>query len=133
LPFNQTTAPGYGLFAVNAAGRARWGQFPAIILDDTFVRLQFEAHERRQCPAPYDWPMIEGFGPLTRVRRRQDAGVPQIAAAHPGLLDREAKPRLGIARLARMALRDPMGFAVYAAISLAVRLGPKSGAWTRGR
>ncbi len=41
LPFNRTVAPGYGLYAVNAAGRARWEAFPAIISDDTFVRLQF--------------------------------------------------------------------------------------------
>lgn len=133
LPFNQTTAPGYGLFAVNAAGRARWGGFPAIISDDTFVRLQFHADERHQCPAAYDWPMIEGFAALTRVRRRQDAGVREIAAAYPGLLDREAKPPLGAARLFGMALRDPIGFAVYAAVSLAVRLGPKTTVWTRGR
>ena len=27
LPFNLIPAPGYGLFAVNAVGRARWGRF----------------------------------------------------------------------------------------------------------
>lgn len=133
LPFNQTAAPGYGLFAVNAAGRGRWGRFPAIISDDTFVRLQFQPHERRQCPARYDWPMIEGFAALSRVRRRQDAGVREIATAYPGLLQREAKPPLGAVRLAGMALRDPIGFAVYAAVSLSVRLGPDSKGWTRGR
>ena len=121
------------MFAVNAAGRARWGEFPAIISDDTFVRLQFDAAERRQCPARYDWPMIEGFAALTRVRRRQDAGVQEIDRLYPGLLDREAKPRLGMARLTGMALCDPLGFAVYAAVSLWVRLGPKAKGWTRGR
>ncbi len=30
-------------------------------------------------PARYDWPMIEGFAPLVRVRRRQDAGVAEVA------------------------------------------------------
>jgi hypothetical protein len=49
LPFARV-APGYGLFAVNAAGRARWGDFPAIISDDTFVRLQFAPEERVQVP-----------------------------------------------------------------------------------
>ncbi|HRK43439.1 MAG TPA: glycosyltransferase, partial [Gemmobacter sp.] len=61
LPFAQSVAPGYGLFAVNAAGRARWAQFPAIISDDTFVRLQFLPAERVQVAASYRWPMIEGF------------------------------------------------------------------------
>jgi glycosyltransferase involved in cell wall biosynthesis len=133
LPFNQTTAPGYGLFAVNGMGRARWGNFPAIISDDTFVRLQFDPQERHQCPASYDWPMIEGFAALTRVRRRQDAGVAEINRLYPGLTEREAKSRLSAMGLARLALRDPVGFGCYAAVSLAVRLGRKSAQWTRGR
>lgn len=132
LPFAQSNAPGYGLFAVNAAGRARWGDFPAIISDDTFVRLQFEPRERVQVPATYAWPMIEGFTALTRVRRRQDAGVAEIDRLYPGLLAREAKARLGKAELLTLALREPLGFATYAAVSLAVRLRRGQG-WTRGR
>ncbi len=132
LPFAQSKAPGYGLFATNAAGRARWGQFPAIISDDTFVRLQFLPEERIQTPARYDWPMIEGFAALTRVRRRQNAGVEEIATLYPGLLDREGKAPLGKGTLLTLALRDPLGFATYAAVSLAVKLGKSTG-WTRGR
>ncbi len=132
LPFAQSPAPGFGLFATNAAGRARWAEFPAIISDDTFVRLQFAPSERIQTPAPYDWPMIEGFAALTRVRRRQDAGVREIVRLYPGLLEREAKPRLTATRLARLALCDPAGFATYAAVSAATRLKQSDG-WTRGR
>ncbi len=133
LPFTQSVAPGYGLFAVNAAGRARWDAFPPIISDDTFVRLQFTPDARIQVPATYDWPMIEGFAALTRVRRRQDAGVREIAALYPDLLSREGKPALGAARLAGLALRDPAGFATYAAVSLAVRAKRGGPAFTRGR
>lgn len=132
LPFAQSRAPGYGLFATNAAGRARWGAFPAIISDDTFARLQFEPDERVQVEALYDWPMIEGFAALTRVRRRQDAGVDEIDRLYPGLLTREAKPHLGKCHLLALALRDPVGFATYAVVSLAVRLKPGEG-WDRGR
>ena len=132
LPFAQSNAPGYGLFAVNAAGRKRWGAFPGIISDDTFVRLQFAPAERVQVRAGYDWPMIEGFAALTRVRRRQDAGVAEIAQKFPGLLEREGKVPLGKGQLARLVLRDPLGFATYAAVSLAVRLRRGKG-WTRGR
>ncbi len=133
LPFARSTAPGYGLFAVNAAGRARWGQFPAIIADDTFVRLQFMPDERVQLAASYDWPMIEGFAALTRVRRRQDAGMAEIAALHPELLAREGKARLGTWGLIGRGLRDPVGFAVYAAVSVAVRLKRGGAGFTRGR
>jgi glycosyltransferase involved in cell wall biosynthesis len=132
LPFAQSKAPGFGLFAVNAAGRERWGAFPALISDDTFVRLQFTPEERAQVPGLYDWPMIEGFSALTRVRRRQDAGVAEIDRLYPGLLSREGKARLGALQLAGLALRDPMGFATYASVSVAVRLRRAKG-WTRGR
>ncbi len=133
LPCARSTAPGYGLFAVNAAGRARWGDFPAIISDDTFVRLQFTPDERVQVPGQYDWPMIEGFTALTRVRRRQDAGVTEIDRLYPGLLAREGKAKLSLFDLVLRALKDPLGFATYAAVSLAVKARKGSANWTRGR
>jgi glycosyltransferase involved in cell wall biosynthesis len=133
LPLARSPAPGFGLFAVNAPGRARWGDFPAVIADDTFVRLQFQPTERLQVAASYDWPMIEGFSALTRVRCRQDAGMAEIARAYPGLLRHEAKAPLALPGLATRALRDPASFAAYAAVSLAVRLGPQGPGFTRGR
>ncbi|MFN3936371.1 MAG: glycosyltransferase [Gemmobacter sp.] len=133
LPFATGRAPGFGLFAVNEAGRARWGAFPAIISDDTFVRLQFAPEEREEVAATYLWPMVEGFGPLVRVRRRQDAGVAEIARRWPDLPLCEGKPPLSGRALGGLALRDPVGFAVYAGVSAAVRLSPGGGGWTRGR
>lgn len=133
LPFAQSPAPGYGLFAVNAAGRSRWGRFPDIISDDTFVRLQFAPNERIACPAPYDWPMVEGFAALVRVRRRQDAGVAEIIRTYPAIMAREGKARLGASGLFQRALHDPTGFAVYAAVSAAVHFGRGADGWTRGR
>lgn len=133
LPFAQSDAPGYGLFAVNSAGRARWGAFPVLISDDTFVRLQFQPAERIGCRATYDWPMVEGFGALVRVRRRQDAGVAEIARLYPDLMPNEGKAPVGAGLLWRMLLADPAGFAAYAAVSLAVRLRRDQGIWVRGR
>lgn len=37
---------GSGVYAVNAAGRARWGLFPEVIADDRFVQQRFDADER---------------------------------------------------------------------------------------
>lgn len=138
MPFAQSVAPGYGLFAVNAAARARWGAFPDIISDDTFVRLQFAPDERVGVAGTYDWPMIEGFAALVRVRRRQDAGVAQLAQNYPGILANEGKARLGLKGLLRRAVADPVGFATYATVSLAVKVGAvktrrSSNDWTRGR
>lgn len=135
LPFMRAGGvPGAGLFAVNAAGRARWGVFPDIISDDTYVRLMFSPDERIGVPAPYLWPVAEGFARLVRVRRRQDAGVADIARRWPGLLANEAKPALGLRGLLGLILRHPADFAVYAAVAAAVRLAPRPRqGWSRGR
>ena len=122
LPFVADGAPGCGMFAVNAAGRALWGRFPDIISDDTFVRLHFSPERRVEVPEAYVWPMVEGFRNLVRVRRRQDRGVKEVARLYPALLANEKKSALGAGRLARLAMRDPVGFLVYAAVSLAVRI-----------
>ena len=133
VPFMAQGVPGCGLFAVNAAGRARWGLFPAVIADDTFVRLHFAPAERVAVPAPYDWPVAEGFVALTRVRRRQNRGVAQIGTLFPALPPRDGTPPLRIAGLLRLALRDPAGFAVYAGVAAATRLPAPDTGWSRGR
>lgn len=133
LPFARSEAPGFGAFAVNDAGRARWGRFPNIISDDTYVRLLFAPHERKGVPATYEWPMVEGFNHLVKVRRRQDQGVKEIALKWPELLRNEGKPALGMGNLLGMALREPWGFFVYAAVAFAVRMRRPSEQWTRGR
>lgn len=134
LPFNRAgTAPGYGLFAVNAAGRARWGAFPQIISDDTFVRLSFAPQERLSVPHSYSWPLAEGFSRLVRVRRRQNQGVAELEQLYPQLIANNDHRKPGAGELARLALRDPFGFAAYALVALVVRFGRAEQGWTRGR
>ncbi|MDJ0820363.1 MAG: glycosyltransferase [Paracoccaceae bacterium] len=134
VPFMRQGVPGCGVFAVNAAGRARWGAFPDIISDDTFVRLSFAPEERIGVPSPYAWPLVEGLAALIRVRRRQDAGVQEVAQKFPQLTRNDDKPPFPLAAKLRLALRDPIGFAVYAGVALAVRLSPaRAQSWSRGR
>lgn len=133
LPFVTQGVTGAGLFAVNDAGRARWGAFPQVISDDTFVRLQFEESERFLVDEPYEWPLVEGFGPLVRVRRRQDQGVAQIARLYPDLPRRQGHVRPDRAEMMRLAATDPLGFATYAMVALAVRMGRNRHDWARGR
>jgi len=134
LPFMKSgNAAGAGLFAVNAAGRARWDTFPKIISDDTFVRLHFAPEERVEVSAPFTWPMVEGFANLVRVRRRQDAGVAEIHRNFPDLRRNEAKTPLGMQGLIGLLLSAPLGFLVYTSVHLIVRLSPGGPDWTRGR
>lgn len=133
LPFVKGGAVGAGFFAVNRAGRARWSDFPAIISDDTFVRLNFSPDERVEVPARYHWPMVEGWANLVRVRRRQDAGVAEVYRLYPDLRRNEGKAGLPRAELLRLALLSPHGFAVYAGVALAVRRRKAGSDWSRGR
>lgn len=135
LPFLTRDVPGFGVFAVNRAGRGRWGHWPQIISDDTFARLNFAPQERTLIASGYSWPLVEGFANLVRVRRRQDQGVAQVNALFPGLAANDDKPRIGLPGLIRRAARDPIGMAVYVAVALTVRspfFGLRSG-WDRGR
>ena len=133
LPFVQSGAVGAGCFAVNGTGRARWGEFPPIISDDTFVRLHFSSDERIEVPALYTWPMIEGFSSMVRVRRRQDRGVAELRQVYPSLMRNEVKTSVTKMGLFARALQMPFAFIAYMAVHVAVRLKPSDSEWVRGR
>lgn len=135
LPFVTTGTPGFGVFAVNAAGRRRWDGWPEIISDDTYARLNFSPTERHRVEAGYSWPMVEGFANLVRVRRRQNDGVTEVGQLYPHLLTNDASPSVGLGGTMRRLLRDPLGFVVYVSVALAVKtpLFHSRTRWVRGR
>lgn len=136
VPYMTTSGvTGAGLFAVNAAGRSRWDDFPSVIADDTFVRLQFAPIERIGVAAAYFWPPVEGFAALVRVRRRQDAGGRELGRKYPGLFANESKPPVRPSDHLRLFSGDPIGYMVYIAVMLTVKLGArrKQQIWSRGR
>ncbi|WP_270732578.1 glycosyltransferase [Shimia sp. Alg240-R146] len=134
VPFVTEGVPGAGLFVVNTAGRDNWMLFPKIIADDTFVRLSFPPKQRIAVPAGYEWPLVEGVRALIKVRRRQNAGVAEVADKYPYLLENDDKHTLSLWEKLRMGLHDPLGMLVYGGVSVIVKLTPqKDGSWGRGR
>ncbi len=135
LPFMASGVTGCGVYAVNAAGRARWGDFPDVIADDIFVRYHFTPQESHPVPEDYAWPIAGSFAQLVRSRRRQDEGLAEIRGLLPEGEGRSGRTAPTGRELLRLFLRDPVGFAVYASVALAVRtpLFPKRGRWDRGR
>lgn len=134
VPFIANGLPGAGLFAVNRAGRALWGEFPKIISDDTYVRLLFTPDQRVRVEAPYQWPLVDGFSNLVRVRRRQNAGVEEVAQLYPEVLENDDKLPVTRLQMLKLALRNPISFCVYASVQLIVKLRPaQSKTWQRGR
>ncbi len=133
VPFVKGGAVGAGFFAMNGAGRARWGDWPQIISDDTFARLNFTPSERIETPARYHWPMVEGLPALIRVRRRQNAGVDEIAAQWPNLMQNEAKGGWDLPYFLHVTAAAPLAMTVYLVIHIAVRLRGPEANWSRGR
>ena len=88
-------------------------------------------------PCGVDFPraLVEGLRNLVRVRRRQDQGVSELAERFPELLQNEDKPPMRPGQLIRLFFQDPLGFGVYALVSLAVRMPIFRSAqrWSRGR
>ena len=114
LPFVAADVSGCGLYAVNAAGRRRWGAFPKLHSDDKFVRLLFSRAERRRVAARYSWPVPEGLLTLLRVRRRWCEGNAELRHAYPDL---RADSGPGTAwQYARLALSRPVSACVFSII-----------------
>ena len=109
LRFNAyfgTGAPnGSGTFATTAEGRARWGAFPAIIADDSFVQCQFEPHERKTSAGP--GAIVRAprtFASLRAVQKRTRLGGDQLATLFPGIVNRRSAANVG-RMVRRMAVR----------------------------
>lgn len=148
LPFMQDSPQGFGLYAVNGAGRARWGMFSPNLADDIQARACFAPSERVALPQGYDWPLARGLIGLIRTRARQDRQAFRDNLArqwdlacpvhrNDGAIKGQDDPFLQCpthpvphspwTAALRPALRDPVGAAVYGLVRLgaaAARLRP---------
>ena len=138
FPFVRDGVPGIGLFAVNAAGRARWPEFPPIIADDRFVRLNFKEHERHKTKATYLWPLPDGFWNMVNVRHRWTEGNAEVLQSYPELVANDGMRNKSAANAASL-LKTPVASAVFVAIFVIGQLlalkskGRGNSAWNRGR
>ena len=84
LPYVRDGLVGLGLYAVSAAGRERWGQFPDVTADDLFVQRMFAPDERLvldDCSFQVQTPQT--LSDLVRVRTRTVFGNNELAAQDP--------------------------------------------------
>lgn len=135
LPFMAQGVPGCGVAAINSAGRARWDEIPEVISDDIFIRSHFAPAEMIRVPDEFSWPIAEGFGALVRVRRRQNRGLTELGEIRPDLVRNAGGTAPGFSQKLGLLLRDPAGFAAYAAVALALKTPlyqPRS-RWDRDR
>ncbi|MEM7318231.1 MAG: glycosyltransferase [Pseudomonadota bacterium] len=135
LPFVTNGVPGFGVYAANKAGRARFEPFPDIIADDAYIRFHFASSEMHLVPHDYSWPITEQFSNLVRVRRRQNEGLAEIHTLLPDLVARSEPTKPGLRETVELMLRDPIGFSVYSAVAVTVKspLLRNRSTWERGR
>jgi glycosyltransferase involved in cell wall biosynthesis len=140
LPWVSEDAIGGGFYAVSAEARRRWGRFPDVLAEDTFVQAQFRRCERRIADsASFVIHLPDGWSDLLRIRTRWLSGVRQLRNDVGGDWGRAAFP---LRSRVKALLRRPglwPDLPLYALVNLLARwrarrrvtLGTQI--WERGR
>ncbi len=139
LPYVRFSPVTMGAYAVSAAGRERWGEFPALRSDDKFARLHFASEERAVVDATYEVIVPRGARALVHARRGYARGNRELAEAarngSNGGAPRDFARRRGVVRcLSRPPSRWPASavfLGVHAAAAVA-ELGPSGGRRVHG-
>jgi len=110
-----------GAYAVSAAGRRRWADWPDNIPDDKFARLNFRPAERRRLPdAVYGVEAPTNFSDLVAARCRYHRSNIALRTAYPELLQNDLSR--GPTNLAGLSLRQVPGLSILLAAHMAARL-----------
>lgn len=132
LPSSQEGIGGSGVYALSEAGRGRFGQFPDIIADDTYVRLQFKPEERETLPGARSTVFPPRTVPqLIAVRSRVYRGTFELAQRFPelGVNKGEANSRALIALIKELHLWP--GLLIYFCVNILARC--RATLWSRSR
>jgi glycosyltransferase involved in cell wall biosynthesis len=87
LPSAREGLGGSGVYALSAAGRARFGKFPDITADDAYVRLHFSPTERATMPSVVSRVYApRTLGSLIAIRTRIYHGIAELARRFPEIM-----------------------------------------------
>ena len=125
-PYHLTSAPnGSGTYCVSATARARWGEFPNVIADDSYVERQFAASERVTMLGAYSIVRVPRYySALRAISARKRVGAQELNAIAPLRKDQcDATGTFGV--VARACLARPQlwpALVVWAATKLFERI-----------
>lgn len=135
-PYHRIGAPnGSGTYVVNRAARARWGEFPALLADDSFVERQFAPSERatiERATAVVRVPRT--FAALRRISARTRLGSYELDLVAPRRADDRGSAGT-FAVVARAMLTRPWrwpAFLVWATVKSIERLESRAVARKQG-
>lgn len=92
LPYCQEGMIGVGVYALSQEGRARFEEFPDIVADDGYVRLQFSRHERSAVHGAYSLVMApSNLTGLIKIKTRSRLGEYELRQKFPDLYKNDNK------------------------------------------
>jgi glycosyltransferase involved in cell wall biosynthesis len=128
LPSAREGFGGSGVYGLSADGRRRFAEFPKLIADDAFVRVQFTPDERVTLPSCHSTVFApRTLADLVAIKTRSHLGNRQIRRSFPHLWvhNGPGNRRAMLALAARPWLWPRL--AVYAYVKLAARLRASRG------
>jgi glycosyltransferase involved in cell wall biosynthesis len=123
LPSSREGIGGSGVYALSEAGRRRFAQFPNIVADDTYIRLQFAPKERETLTTARSLV----FAPrttrkLVAIRTRAHIGTCELSECFPELWkNKGAANHRSLIKL----LKEPrswVGLLIYFGVNIIARL-----------
>jgi glycosyltransferase involved in cell wall biosynthesis len=86
LPSSREGIGGSGVYGLSEQGRARFTEFPAVLADDTFVRIHFFPHERETLASVTSTVFApRRLSELITIKTRSHLGNAQLADKYPNL------------------------------------------------
>lgn len=138
MPYASAGMIGTGLYAVSAAGRARFAEFPQVSGDDLFVQRHFGPAERVVLDSSsFLVETPRDLRSLLRVRTRVAFGNAELATTGGSDGDFGASTSGSVSSLIGLLRREPRrlpAVAVYTAVTAMARLrarGRSAGTWHR--
>jgi glycosyltransferase involved in cell wall biosynthesis len=84
LPSAREGIGGSGVYGISSAGRRRFGQFPDVVSDDGFIRIQFKSQERETLSYVNSVVFApRKIGDLIRIRMRSYYGTMELERRFP--------------------------------------------------
>ena len=124
LPYVREGMIGSGCYALSAAGRARFDEFPDVIADDGYVRMLFTARERARVEGARSRVVApRRLDDLLKIKRRSRLGGYELRERFPELAAREQAGKSYGGALGAVAQRPWLWphAAVYGWVNLAAR------------
>jgi glycosyltransferase involved in cell wall biosynthesis len=125
LPYVREGMIAAGAYAVSRSGRERFGDFPDVISDDGYFRLQYQPGERLEVEDAVSrvWAP-SNLRDLIRIRTRSRIGARQVRELYPHLFLREAKTKNYVSAFLSIATKPNLYFCAlpYVVVTCTSRL-----------